>query len=1142
MSSEACRPLAQAHDHQPDAAGRPTRRLVIDGLEEGSYNLWLKYVDPGSDYGPALRRHLRGGARPYPVAEGEYRIPLGLGKSLKAGQRVNRCDVELWPVFPVRFRDKEGKRLTGLRDGWLYIYINGFLWREIHHAGFVSSFADVNLALHQGKPNGQRPATVESQGRLVVLPSRVNGEKTTIQICFSEVQWSWHQICFMGGMDEKDPRFVAELHAGKDYMDIEPDVDARAARMQTVELDTYRPDGDLDTLTHTFLAPVKKAWQDNQLGLVHLTPRSQMQPFPGRPLNAEQQAREDVESKLPVLALQDPLAIVADHLKVYLKEWDALKEEVERAKKEPLYEAAVLGYQIFHDRRFIHPEKIKIDECSGIGYRVNEESVFSDAGKKTSREAFRETLHVEARRKIRQRLREARREHVEWLRGRISGRPAKEIYPAFVHPNAALDDYFSLEGEAYGDGFLVVNGMIINLDADPAQVDRALDISQDIESERGGVYDDEGLVYLAELFSESHPLYYKLFPDRKQVDACSPDEPDVDIRKEKNDGTGKFRPGAFAVAYAAYKGDGVVNQQMRRGTQAAKEAVTVGHESLERALEDLKRRFMRVYRRMRKVAAKRYTLDIEAVVRLTKAQKLPALKGAHLVTVGAGKPVPKNLVVLHSGGSALRHLNNAERRREVIKRYKADTDFFIKDGRSGELLGVMAKKDAALMKGFRPSGSYLRLLQPDTADEATYLAKRTLLVVPEDSPMGRLLVGLNRRGQEGARAALEKAYKTLPLAVVGFELWNMKEVLSATEPMPGWRKKAEFAGAFLDLSYALAEATDRFITHGAFKEALHKEIMKSVFSKMTPLKLLGSVASFYSAFTMALDTLDEFAENDHDAAIALGVAAAGFAAWGGGALAMAAESALGGPLALAGALVVLLGVIAYAWLDDSELEEWAANGPFNGNAPYNTAPRLRARRRAVDGRPVERFDGLVDPRIAHEQLAGLLYAPTVDLAPVRREQVAEGIRKGDMCARVRVPLFIIGKMTLDLRVSASSLGRATLGLPRAPAQLPMQPYLVKQIFDDRGALLGFDYYYHPPAKARAAHPNVVGMVQWFAKVRLVSASQEIYPPPPPRVEKTGTGKRITRPGPSGREYEVDMAGKAPGWNYATSRATALPRR
>jgi len=135
--------------------------------------------------------------------DGKYKIPIGKITPDKKGTNAKDVNV-LVPVIPMLYSTTDLDKNKGLtiRQGWLYIYVNGFLWRELEvlEKGYMR---DVNLTFYQNWYD--RKANCEKDTR-IVLPHKVDGVEQTVEVCFSEVQWGWNYINKMGGMDPKDPR------------------------------------------------------------------------------------------------------------------------------------------------------------------------------------------------------------------------------------------------------------------------------------------------------------------------------------------------------------------------------------------------------------------------------------------------------------------------------------------------------------------------------------------------------------------------------------------------------------------------------------------------------------------------------------------------------------------------------------------------------------------------------------------------------------------------------------------------------------------------------------------------------------------------------------------------------------------------
>ncbi|MCG9733703.1 hypothetical protein L1D51_06800 [Pseudoalteromonas shioyasakiensis] len=123
--------------------------------------------------------------------------------------------------------------------GYYYIYINGFLWREIA-ALADKQLSDVDLSLYHSQDF--RPHTsVFNQD--ILLPRKVIGlfgsgdsiQVPDIQIAFSRVQWSWEYITALGGMYESDSRLSKKPLLSK-CDDTQTANRYRTKRMQSLDL------------------------------------------------------------------------------------------------------------------------------------------------------------------------------------------------------------------------------------------------------------------------------------------------------------------------------------------------------------------------------------------------------------------------------------------------------------------------------------------------------------------------------------------------------------------------------------------------------------------------------------------------------------------------------------------------------------------------------------------------------------------------------------------------------------------------------------------------------------------------------------------------------------------------------------------
>ena len=229
------------------------RELIFENLAEGEYDLFLYQPD---------EKH------------GAYQIPLVQGFSTCSSEESSpRWQTVLVPLLPRCYTTTDADRTKAQYPrssqdlGWLYVFVNGRLWRElkVEREGF---FRDVNLTYEKGQD--VRPATVQTSDSRVVVPCTIQGKAVALEMAYSEVQWSWARIDAMGGMAGNDFKEAAKL---------------RSRRMQKIDLSSY-PDFNQE---------------EGVIG-----PADQFEP----PLRYDLAIHR--ESKIPVVYLHDPIGIAKD--------------------------------------------------------------------------------------------------------------------------------------------------------------------------------------------------------------------------------------------------------------------------------------------------------------------------------------------------------------------------------------------------------------------------------------------------------------------------------------------------------------------------------------------------------------------------------------------------------------------------------------------------------------------------------------------------------------------------------------------------------------------------------------------------------------------------------------------------------------
>lgn len=160
--------------------------------------------------------------------------------------------------MPVRLlrRLPDGQTQPLRSNCWLYIFQDGYLWREIRlPQGRQRNLLDVNLKKHAGE--NVRPAQCPSSEDLT-LAYRVNGETPEYRIAFSEIQLSWQQIEALGGMHPEDFR------SPEDSCDLQSD-DTLSALEERTSLIPLSDEDIEDCRIHVLSGPSQPEFGDDPL-------------------------------------------------------------------------------------------------------------------------------------------------------------------------------------------------------------------------------------------------------------------------------------------------------------------------------------------------------------------------------------------------------------------------------------------------------------------------------------------------------------------------------------------------------------------------------------------------------------------------------------------------------------------------------------------------------------------------------------------------------------------------------------------------------------------------------------------------------------------------------------------------------------
>ncbi len=457
-------------------------------------------------------------------------IPLKEMDPVSKDAESNQWPTVLIPLVPLAYTDADStpELARPLRNGWVYIYVNGHIWRELYCFG-DNTFRDVNLALpaNPGKdvrePTGHKVSTV-------LVPHKIENEPQEVGIAFSEVQWPWHTICAMGGPADDDPRFLPETIANARRIGV--DSQRRDKRFAKLDFSGYpnaldAPDGIVKEIEQAPCAQVEdkdplKRYRDKKIAAVYLEDPLLV----ARLLAADyQQSWRDMETLLQDLAKAPEKAIKQ-------KTYDPGR----------WFESALLANQFFYAAfptfeqwRQLHPESDQKQWQKAKDHRDEMQSHLDKA-------AIDEALGVERRNALRPKIDSTKQALVDYLTARTQDE--LDLFMLMLDDYFLLTNAFGTENEpgknpyGYVDGWSVMEQLIARL----ADHSHTLDVDMLVEPPNTYklTQEDKGAAFLNTLADpdQNHPLHTRLFP-KPGPNAWTPDTAAADLNAPQ------FKPRQF---------------------------------------------------------------------------------------------------------------------------------------------------------------------------------------------------------------------------------------------------------------------------------------------------------------------------------------------------------------------------------------------------------------------------------------------------------------------------------------------------------------------------------------------------------------------------------------------------------------------
>ncbi|SFC95999.1 hypothetical protein [Pseudoalteromonas denitrificans] len=847
------------------------------------------------------------------TAGDEILIPMGQLESYAKDQRKSESEITQYigvmpKVFTEPSLDKNKASAPYLHsfenlskydkniNGFYYIFVNGFLWREVV-AVSDGLLAEIDLAKEYGK-NRRLHTSVAFQD--LVLPHKTIGlncdstslETVSVQVAYSIVQWSWQYITSLGGLYKNDVRHLC-------------------------------------TKSPTYC-------QNKGLAKKLLNERCQL-------IDMEQAKSEAQIVLHDAVGIALSLAAQCEH-NILLA-----KHEIDLIQEKTHYQSASLTYQsmfnkklhqkiikekyFFASKHSIEPITIKSEQhtnnsASDKFLRSGAENIDKDyLIDYLSSDILDENLNAFPKNK--QIL-------FSFLADKYKEQILNTIQDDYIPLGNVMRDFSSLEQLDYILGFQLVNQFLMLMAVDDKSIGAFRPWLDETAQEKQRLVDEKKADSLAGKFLKDALTAPHWLTDYFTAPA---NLYDVTVQSytpktesAKNDGSGLFRYQAFALVHKLISDN--KKEDERTFFNHHFKAVLGAYKSI---MGDISGNWLRLADRYKKSELKADTIKVrDMIIRLNKATGLPEMGTLHVIkaaNVGDDVVAIMNYQRIHK---------NRKQRRDLIKQKTKNAGqnpvtFYDSDGNTiasqdpkqfGSNKGVF--NEANWVEHNKLIGQFASLdgelvVVPKGHQYAKHMADPEFKLAPIDSIKLKGIMILD---------------KGLPSLMLAFELYNCNRMIdkfNQGEKFDFNKFTAELVVSTYSLAASGIEVAYVFSTHieGGVKvqgiKALKANVKflanKRLFS-VTRMTVIGMVGVGLGVLLSLSDAWQMASYNDMDAAYAHLTAAAlsiaGFAYLGFALL----TTPLGWAIIIAGALVTILALT----LTDNALEKWAINGPFSKDA------------------------------------------------------------------------------------------------------------------------------------------------------------------------------------------------------------------
>lgn len=783
-------------------------------------------------------------------------------------RQLIRQKLILAPFIPLTLVEREEavagvptQQIVSARTGYLYLFRNSRLWREIHITQSDDGqpiFRDVPLSNYreEGKQHliaDRRPTTSVPLEEIWVPVSyhRTSFNYTSdVRVAWSEVQWSAARVAFL----ESDQ---AALNERAQVIVQRPDARWHSKFAELVSLEEVGPQRGRQPLLEEQLPCTFKFLSDldGRYGLecYKLAVEEQKDFFAGGD-DAENAWRESQYQHTDL----GPTAAIRS---MVLQDLTSEADEAENVSTRVVWEGIGESKDIFNDGRnrgvlgvVVYDELYEIRKAmartnAGMMYQKNLREWASRQPHYQSAELVEQTILPEALGGHPNPL----NKHVEHIDISMTGKLGQALHSAYrahgintikfaqrrllslikdSHNQTRLADLFSLEGGDYQSGFVLVGQLFSTLQHDAEIVDKPwlAASNPDCDTRCSGRLtdaDDSPALKASQLVIDiakegsGHPLHAMLYPKPEAVPLNQPYElPEL----ETNAGDGRFRPAAFAQLDQADQLPAQEDLQTLEAVSIVALTEQGAFNSLgylrmtTKALDGISGQLMNQFNKaLQRVYGETMRIDLDIhgpMVRALKAMNPTLLGELHFLPQGSQG---MNMVMLGVEDPEIGLRNGLT---------EAERDYFNRNNHSGRFLGEVQDSEGRIIGSTNPnrvpggvgveeSGRFYAFMAPANS-ELVKNYREVRQQVSRQRSLGKALDGLG-----------------LPYMVLGFELWNLSSVAASygelTRSRGKGRARAEYVSAISDLSFASIAVVEQLSKKAVSSELISRAMNYVVF-------------------------------------------------------------------------------------------------------------------------------------------------------------------------------------------------------------------------------------------------------------------------------------------------------------------------